>query len=352
VQLAPPTPIAKVTFAVLFVVATALMGYVIWPFRAPLFLALVLAAVFQRLLDRATVALRGRRRFAATLVTIAVFVVIVAPFASMVGFAVRQVVAGFGYLRDHLGTRSFTELGVATLPEPVARLFDRVLNALHLSREQLYTLASKYMGEAERGMGFLLTASSRFAFHTIIMLIAFYFLLLEGRRLIGWLSEISPLQAQQTRTLLAEFRRVSSASIIGATASALIQGVTATLGFLLTRVPHAIFFGLLCACCSFIPIVGTALVWVPAVMLLAIFHHHAAAIVLLIWCLVLVVGVEHIAKPIILRGQVEMHTGLVFLSLLGGIEMFGLIGIILGPLIVAFFLALTKMYLRDFVVQR
>jgi len=95
-------------------------------------------------------------------------------------------------------------------------------------------------------------------------------------------------------------------------------------------------------------VVGTAIVWIPAVLLLGATGHMTAAIVLGAWCLVFVIGGEHVGKPLLLRGQVEMHTGLVFLSLLGGLEVFGLLGIIIGPLIVSFFLALLRMYRRDF----
>jgi predicted PurR-regulated permease PerM len=66
-----------------------------------------------------------------------------------------------------------------------------------------------------------------------------------------------------------------------------------------------------------------------------------------VWCLVIVVGAEHVGKPLLLHGQAEMHTGLVFLGLLGGIEMFGLIGVLAGPLVIAFFLAMAKMAQRE-----
>lgn len=101
---------------------------------------------------------------------------------------------------------------------------------------------------------------------------------------------------------------------------------------------------------SFIPVVGTPLVWLPAVVLLWTFDDHVPAILLLTWCVVLVSGVEHVGKPLVLRrilhSREPMHTGLVFLSLLGGIQMFGLIGIVLGPLVIALFLAMVRMYER------
>ncbi len=110
--------------------------------------------------------------------------------------------------------------------------------------------------------------------------------------------------------------------------------------------PRPIFFGLLTALASFVPVVGTLAVWVPATLLLAATGHVAAGVGLALWCVVAVVGAEHVGRPLLLGGSAEMHTGLVFLGLLGGIEMFGLIGLVLGPLVIAFFLAMSRVYER------
>ena len=79
--------------------------------------------------------------------------------------------------------------------------------------------------------------------------------------------------------------------------------------------------------------------------------HAWSAVLLALFCVVVVVGAEQVGKPLLMRGQVRMHTGLIFLSLLGGLAMFGLLGILLGPLIVAFFLAMMRIYERDFRVS-
>ena len=184
------------------------------------------------------------------------------------------------------------------------------------------------------------------------MLIAFYFFLVEGQRIGDYLRRVSPLEARQTRDLLDEFRAVSRASILGTTVAAIFQALTATLGYVITGVPHAVFFGLCTLVASFIPVVGTLMVWLPAAAFLWLAGHHAASVLLAVWCLIFVVGAEQVGKPIVLRyvlgGQQEMHTGIVFLSLLGGLEMFGLIGLVLGPLVFAFLLAMLRIYERDF----
>ena len=342
----------RVAFAALLVLALGLGLYVAWPFRAPLLLAAVLASVLQGPFRALTRLARGRRTVAAVTTTVALVVLLVGPLAAVVAFAATQITKGLGFVRDELGIENVQQLRQGTLSPHGQALVDRVLGALHLSRAQLADLAHRGSAGAEHGVSRIFESSSRVTFHTIIMLIAFYFFLVEGGRIVDWLRRVSPLEAQQTRELLDEIRAVSRASILGTAIASGFQAVTATLGYVITGVPHAAFFGLCTLIASFIPIVGTLLVWTPAVGFLWIAGHHGAASLLTVWCLVFVVGAEHVGKPFALRlvlgaGQ-EMHTGLVFLALLGGLEMFGLIGLVLGPLVFAFLLAMLRIYERDF----
>jgi predicted PurR-regulated permease PerM len=342
-----PRPRPLRPLIVLLAVAAALLAYVVWPFRGPLFIAAVLAAAFQPLLRRTASLLGGRRQLTGGLLTVGVLLVLVAPFATIVGFATQQIVAGLTFLRDELGVSSVDELTRANLPPRAQHLLDRGLALAHLSREGLATYADKALAWAEHAAPGLLAASGEAAFHTVVLLAAFYFLLLDGREVIQWLADVSPLRKTQTHDLIEEFRRVAVATLVGTVLSAVFQGVAAGLGYAITGVPHAVFFGLVTAIASFVPLVGTLVVWVPACALLAATGHAVAAILLAAWCLVVVVGAEHVGKPLLLHGQAEMHTGLVFLGLLGGLEMFGLLGVLAGPLVIAFFLAMARMAQRE-----
>jgi predicted PurR-regulated permease PerM len=331
-------------FVFLLLLSTALLLYVAFPFRTPLFLAVVLAAVLYEPTERLKEALRGRRTLACALVTLAVLVLIVAPFAALVTFVTRESVAGLAYLRQTLGVSSVSDLRDATLPIPL----QRILDVFHLTREQVFDAAAKLVEIVQGAVPEILASGSRAVLATVIMLIALYFLLLEGARVAQWASRVSPLEARQTQELTAEMRRVTRATVIGILATAVFQGVAAGAGYLFAGIPHAAFFGLLTAMVSFVPGVGTALVWAPASVSLWVGGQPVAAVALALYCLVVVAGADQVGKPLLMRGQVQMHTGLIFLSLLGGLAMFGLLGVLLGPLIVAFFLAMVRIYERDF----
>jgi predicted PurR-regulated permease PerM len=335
----------KITLGVLAVIASVLFLWVVLPFWSPLLLAAVLAAVFQWPLDRLTATFKGRRRTAGTVISVGVLVVIVLPFASVAAFTASEAISGFSYVRDTLGVQTVSDLKTIELPASV----QRALTAVHLTREQVHDFASRAVAKAQEIGPEILATSSRAVFHTALMLLAFYFLLVDGRRLIEWLWNVSPLEARQTEELLKEFHSVATGSIIGNVASAVLQGVLAGIGFAIFSIPHAAFFGLLVGMASFVPVIGTALVWIPAVLLLVLNGHTGGAVGLAIWCAIGVVGVEHLAKPFILRATSggEMHTGLMFLALLGGLEVFGILGVILGPLIVSFFISLMRMIERN-----
>ncbi|HYZ87710.1 MAG TPA: AI-2E family transporter, partial [Myxococcales bacterium] len=237
---------------------------------------------------------------------------------------------------------------LSRMPPHAQYVIDSILSTLHLSREQVQTFAAKALAWAQTAGPAALGASASAVVSTLIMLAAFYFLLVDGRHLIRLLGRVSPLQAAQTNELLHEFANVSSATLVGAALTAVVQAVIATIGFTIARVPHAVFLGIVTLVASFVPVVGTAIIWIPAALLLGLTGHMTSAIFIAIWCGVLLTLADNVVKPLAMRGKVEMHTGLVFLGLLGGITMFGLLGIIAGPLAIAFLLALLRMYERDF----
>jgi predicted PurR-regulated permease PerM len=343
-----PTTRARRTFWALFALAVALTIYVVWPFRSPLFLAAVLAAAFQPLLARTERILKGRRRLSGALLTLLVLGAIVAPIASILAFIAKETTKGLTWVRDSLGVQSVGDISLSRVPPQAQHAIDSILSTLHLSREQVQGFAAKAVDYAQAAGPAILGASAGAVTSTLIMLAAFYFLLVDGRRLIRVLGRISPLQAAQTEELLREFANVSSATLVGAALTAIVQAALATIGFVLAGVPHAVFLGIATLIASFVPVIGTAIIWVPAAVLLGLTGHLTAAIFIAAWCGILLTLADNVVKPLAMRGKVEMHTGLVFLALLGGITMFGLLGIIAGPLVIAFLLALVRMYERDF----
>jgi len=124
--------------------------------------------------------------------------------------------------------------------------------------------------------------------------------------------------------------------------------VLATIGFWITGVPDPIFFGVLTAIASFVPAVGVLLVLVPACVGLAVTGHSIAAVVQAVWALVLVIGVaDYVIKPWLVRGEAKVPAVVTFAALFGGVEVFGLQGLLIGPVLMALAIAVLRLYAAE-----
>jgi predicted PurR-regulated permease PerM len=172
--------------------------------------------------------------------------------------------------------------------------------------------------------------------------------LVDGPALVSWLARVLPLKERQTYEVLDDFRQMARAVIgsniiVGGT-----QALVAGIGYTIAPITHPVFFGLLTFVASFIPSVGTAIVSVPLILLLLIVGKPWWALFLAIWCLGLVGAVDNILRPVLLRGAGHVHGAIVFFSLIGGIGIFGPMGLIVGPLAITFVLAMIRLWQRDF----
>jgi predicted PurR-regulated permease PerM len=336
--------------ALLFLYACAfvLACWVLWPFRTPLFLAAVFGGALEPVFNRLTHRLRGRRRLASAFVAVALFVLLVAPIASTAAFAFRELMAGLAWLRDSLGLDSVGDLTWEKLPPSARQFVERLLATFHINRSELTQVPGVILTWLEQETAPILGAGLSLFAGSIVMLAALYVFLLDGRGVLRFLVSMSPLSEAQTRELIGEFRRVSTAALLGTAATAVVQGTLAGVGYLIAGVPQAFFLGLATLLTSFIPVIGTSLIFVPVVAVLWLKGKVGWAVFVAVWCGVGVPLSDNVVKPLVIRGSVAMHTGLLFLALLGGIAAFGLVGIILGPLVVAFLLAVQRIYLRDF----
>jgi predicted PurR-regulated permease PerM len=193
----------------------------------------------------------------------------------------------------------------------------------------------------------VLIAISDFAFELAMMLITFFFVLTDGKRLVDWMCAVSPMGAGRTRELLDECRLVAR-SVIGSNfLTGIAQAAVATIGYLIAGAPKPVFFGLATLLASFIPSVGTAIVALPLAGLLYLMGKPVAALFLAAWALLVVSLVDNLLRPMLIKGDVQIHGALIFFSLIGGILLFGFTGLIVGPLALGVFTSLVRFHNRD-----
>jgi predicted PurR-regulated permease PerM len=181
-----------------------------------------------------------------------------------------------------------------------------------------------------------------------MMLIALFFLLIDGPRLINWLERVVPLRQGELRGLLSEFHTVSRAVLQSMLISASVQTAAALAGYLIARVPSPLFFAGVTFVVALIPVIGAASVCLVAAILLYFTGHPMAALFLALWAVGVVALIDNFVTPYLVSVDVEMHGAVVFFSMVGGILAFGTVGLLVGPLVANLFLTLISMYRRSY----
>ena len=155
-----------------------------------------------------------------------------------------------------------------------------------------------------------------------------------------------PLSTSEEEALFAEVKSVSKSALLGSLATAATQGVVGGFGLWLAGFP-GVFWGAVMAFTSLIPLVGTALIWVPAALFLFVTGEWGWGLFLVFWGVVVVGSIDNFLRPLLMQGA-SMNTVMVFFSLIGGLQVFGLMGLIYGPLIFSVTLVLFKLYENAF----
>jgi len=187
-----------------------------------------------------------------------------------------------------------------------------------------------------------------FVLQFCILIMVICFLLMEIDRLIEFLSRLSPLPEAQDKLLMKKFMEISGVILVGNGISGLFQGVIGGIYFSLLGLNSPVLWGSVMAVLAFLPIFGIGAVLVPTSAFLFINGHTGQAILTLIFYGLLSFSMEYLVKPKFVSSQVKMHTLLVLLAILGGMSLFGILGIIYGPLIVTAFLTLSEIYLKEY----
>ncbi|GHG74683.1 AI-2E family transporter [Alishewanella longhuensis] len=186
-----------------------------------------------------------------------------------------------------------------------------------------------------------------FVFGFILMLFILFFLLRDHDKIVDTLYWVIPLSRSQEDALLNEARQVARSAVLGSVLTAIAQGFAGGIAMALAGFP-GLFWGTMMAFASFIPAVGTALIWLPASLYLLLTGDWGWGIFLAVWGIVVVGSIDNILRPILMQGSSQMSTLLIFLSLLGGLQLFGLIGLIYGPIIFALTMVLLRLYTIEF----
>jgi predicted PurR-regulated permease PerM len=257
----------------------------------------------------------------------------------------RQILAMVRTFADQLRHRSASELLSPRITELLGAIGE---NPEHLQQKLLDasgSIATSLGADATR----LLAASFGAVVTVILTVITAYYLLRNGERFTSWFVAILPLPDGEVWELVRNFRDVARVMLLGTGVTSFYQGAISSLGYLVCGVPHPLVWGAATAVASILPALGTTIVWGPLFVWLLIKGRAAMGILLLFWSGLLTLGVaDYLLRPKLLGNKVKLNELVIFIALFGGLETFGLLGTILGPIIAALLVAMLRIYQRDY----
>jgi predicted PurR-regulated permease PerM len=346
----------KFRFAFVTLLVAAISAFfvaMIRSFLLTILLAGIFAGLVQPLYRRLLHACRDRKTPAAVLTLVLLLLAVIGPLVAFLGVLTSQALQ----IADTVGP--WIE-GQIHETDNITRLMERfpVLGRLEPYRTDIISKLGQAVGAIGNFIVAGLSATTRgtlqFFFHFFILLFTMFFFLKDGGAILKKILSYVPLADDDKTMIVGKFASVSRAMLKGTLVIGIVQGGLAGFAFAIAGIHGAVFWGTVMTVLSIIPGVGTAFVWVPAVVYLLAVGRVAAGIALAIFCGIVVGSADNLLRPRLVGRDAKMHELLILFGTLGGMLLFGVVGFIIGPVVAALFVTIWDIYgavIRDTVAK-
>ena len=322
---------------------TAAFVFVVRDFLMTIFVAAIFSGLAHPLYRRLNKAFGGREGLASAVTLLAIVLLVGGPLVFTVSIVTSEAVR----MSDNV-----TPLVTQLINEPglIATYLDRIPGIERLApyREILLTKGGEAAGNLGKVIVSSLSSTTRGTLALIVdffmMLYAMFFFLSHGRSYLDSILRYLPLREAEQNLMLQRFVSVTRATLKGTLLIGLVQGTLGGVMFAILGIPGAALWGLLMVLLSLLPVVGGALVWVPAAIILAILGSWIKALILAGFCSLVIGSIDNVLRPRLVGHDTQMSDLLIFVSTLGGIAVFGAIGFIVGPIIAALFVTIWEIF--------
>ena len=331
---------------------------IIKPYLNTIVLAAILAIIFSPIHLKIEKKLSGRKNTAAFFSCILITLVVVLPLVLMLIALIGQGISSFNAIYDWIEAGKYQKLmehplitGLLArvdlwLPDLQKYFPNMQLENIQIDKMVLNLTASTGKILIDQG-GNLAGNLSALVGKFFMMLFTFFFFIRDEKKITDAVLHLIPLSASQEEKILMKIKTVAKSALLGTLVTALAQGAAGGIAFWITGLP-GFFWGMMMAFASLIPMVGTALIWIPAAVFLFVSGHWGYGIFMVLWCLVVVGMIDNLIRPLFMQGTADMSTLLIFFAILGGLNYFGLIGLLYGPLIFGLAMVLLYIYQLEF----
>jgi len=338
-------------FFSLFIYILYLAARLVAPLLSPLLWAAILALAMHPMHEWVLRHIKNRRGLAAVIMTSFTFFLVIGPAITLLIVLTAQAVALYQWSASIIQSGQLAELWNRFN----ASFVDKLLAHPALATLDVKGMAIKALGDVSSGLagqlGGLLKNTLVFLVDISIMLIALFFFFRDGESYYNGIIDLLPFSKRHKEAISHKITGTFSAVINGVFLIALLQGVMTGVGFFIFHIPFAIFWGFLAALFALLPVGGAALIWAPGALYLYLTGSFLPGILLAVWGVLLVSLPDNFLKPLIIGKQANISTFILFIALLGGIQAFGFLGILFGPIIVTLVTLFIQIYHEEFAEQ-
>ncbi len=333
--------------AAIFLIFFYLLFEMIQPFFDSLMWALVFSVVF--FIPHGWLVKRTKsENLAAAVMLIGITVCILIPLFFLVQMLIVELGETYKWIeREWPKIRELDPLKIPVISglwEPLSKYMPTETNALEKNLLGYLQTISKTLVNY---FSFAFVNVLGFAFNFIIMMIALFFFLRDGDRILKNIAAVLPFHNTERVRLIRQLKDMIIATLYGGLSVAVIQGLIGGMAFWLLDINAPVLWGTLMAFLAFVPVLGAGIVWGPAVIGFALYGQHGKAFILLIVGVLLISMVDYVLRPIVIGTRTKMHTLVIFLSVLGGLSHFGFVGVVVGPMVALTCMALISIYVDD-----
>lgn len=326
---------------------------IIWPFMTAILFAAILVILTWGLFKKARERFKGSSVRAAIVMLLGVTFLIVIPASLLTLLLVQQANIVLANFESGEAQAMVKRIDISSIQHLVRRVAPN-LNLESLSPERMILPAIQQIpGWVARHGGAVIGGVAGFFLGFALVLLAMYFFYVEGESIMKQASVLSPLPKKYDRMFADRLKDVIDATFRGQLFTGVAQGLVTGIGLAIAGVPGAAFWGAVAALLSLVPMVGAAAVWVPAAIFLAISASMGVrpwwqAIFLIAWGVLLVSLVDNIVRPWAMKGKAQLPAIPLLFAVLGGLQAFGFVGLVIGPLVFSLLMAIIDIYKRSF----
>jgi predicted PurR-regulated permease PerM len=337
-------------FFTILIGITILAYFVIKPFLVPFLIAAILAHLFGFIYEMFLKLTRKSKGTSAILTCLLIALIILIPIISISSLVINEILNILNYFSQsslsvgNIISNAVNNLSVLPFVKTIG--IEKIVNqdmimgaATSFSQNALTILQGAYQG----------TASMILV--TFMMFFALFYLLIDGKKFLKKIMQLSPLRNSYENILIEKFNSIARATIKGTILIAIIQGFMGGVLFMATGVYSPILLGLLMTIASVIPAIGSGLVWLPVGIIMLLTGNITAGLTIILVGALLISTFDNFVRPKLVGNDTEMHPLLILFSTLGGITLFGLAGFIVGPIIMSLFVTLWDIYYMEFRTQ-